>query len=193
MKLSLYLVDWMVNNNVVKEEERDIYDYGVDQIVFTGLNIITMIIIGVVTHSLWTIAGFSLFYMVLRVYAGGYHADTQLKCFILSNIMILIVVGVDRWINIDRPLQLAIVVISTVLILWLGPVDTVTKPLDSLERKVYKKRMIIIMIMESALFLVFLMAKFAIVSKCVTLSYLAVAIMLMGGVIDNIKRKEVEE
>lgn len=192
MKLSLKVVDWMVENNVVKAEEREIYDYGVEQIIFTGLNIVTMFVIGVLTHSLWTIAGFTLFYMVLRIYAGGYHADTQLKCFILSNIMIILVVAVERWIPMSQLIQVVMVTVSTVVIMGLGPVDTVSKPLDSLEHKVYKKRMIIIMIAESALFLVFFMTEFAIVSKYITLSYIAVVIMLLGGVIDNKKRKEAE-
>lgn len=187
------VVDWMVKNNVVLDEEREIYDFGIDQIVFTGLNMITMLFIGVVTQSVVTIVGFTLFYMALRVYAGGYHADTQLKCFILSNIMILIVVGIDHWIDLDRVLQLVIVVVCSIIIFRLGPVETITKPLDTLEHKVYKKRMIIIMMIESTLFIVSLMTEFAIVSKFITLSYIAVAIMLMGGVIDNIQRKEVEE
>jgi len=179
----------MVRNNVVREEERDIYDYGIDQIVFTGLTTLSMIGIGIISKSLWTIFIFSLFYMILRVYAGGYHADTQLKCFVLSNVMIVVVIAIEKYIPISTIFQVSAVILSSIMIAWLGPVDTVTKRLDDLERSIYKKRMLIIMIIENAIFVGSLLTKVASVSKLITVSFLMVLLMLMGGVIDNIKRK----
>jgi accessory gene regulator B len=192
MKLAKHLVNMLVRNNTVREEDREIYDYGIDQIIFTSLNVITMMGIGIITDSLVDIAIFSLFYVTLRVYAGGYHADTQLKCFILSNLMIMIIVAINLCMLIPWLIQIFLVVVSYMVIMRLGPVDTKTRRLDALERFVYQKRMAIILRVEVALFFVFITLSRNTTSKTITLSIVSVMIMLMSGVIHN-RRKEAEE
>jgi len=118
-----------------------------------------------------------------------YHADTQLKCFVLSNVMIVVVIAIEKYIPIHSLFQVSAVILNSILIAWLGPVDTVTKRLDDLEQSVYKKRILIIMIIENAIFVGSILTKVTIVSKLLTVSFLMVMLMLMGGVIDNIKRK----
>lgn len=54
--------------------------------------------IGFTFGMVWQSVLFTAAYMTLRVYAGGYHAPTQLRCYILSFIMVVTALLLIDWI-----------------------------------------------------------------------------------------------
>lgn len=70
------------------KEEREIIQYGLHQGFMILLNLLTIIICG----GLWKELPFALLLFlgifILRPYAGGYHADTELRCYLISTVAV---------------------------------------------------------------------------------------------------------
>ena len=78
------LTNHFVVNEVIRDEDREIYYYGLYQGFLIIVNIITAIIIGVIFRMVWQSILFMLAYVPLRTYGGGYHAKTEGRCYLIS-------------------------------------------------------------------------------------------------------------
>ena len=81
-KLSDKITDILISNNAVKQEDHEIYYYGVQQGITLLLNILTTIVIALVCGDLWQCMVFMLSFVLSRSYAGGYHARTPDRSYI---------------------------------------------------------------------------------------------------------------
>lgn len=54
------------------------------------LNVLTTFLIGFVTEKLFVGTVFTISFMVLRRYIGGYHSDSCIFCYIGSNLLLFI-------------------------------------------------------------------------------------------------------
>lgn len=68
-------------------EEIEIIQYGLHQAFFMLINFITIIICGLLWQELiFSLVLFTAIYFI-RPYAGGYHADTEIRCYFLSVVL----------------------------------------------------------------------------------------------------------
>ena len=69
-------------NGIIDKADEDIYNYGLQLILFTSLNFavtsVTAIIVGRFRESTILLATF----IPIQAYGGGYHAKTHLRCFL---------------------------------------------------------------------------------------------------------------
>lgn len=104
------------------------------------IDIISMIIIGIITHRLWECVLFCLIYKIIRKYTGGFHFESAVCCYISSCIMYLVAIVIITYIPFRIYGISAMVLISAIIIWGLSPVEAVNKPLDECEKQVFKKR-----------------------------------------------------
>lgn len=133
-----------MRSNVIKEEDAEIYIYGINQIFVSVLNVSSALIIGWIFDVLLEVAVFMAAYIPMRSFAGGYHAKTPLRCYIFS-VMLLIVVSISmRYVCIADWVYYVILAVAALVVLTLSPIEDINKPLNEMEHKVYKKRVILI-------------------------------------------------
>lgn len=121
------------------KEEQEILQYGLHQGFTILLNLVTLMVCGI----LWNELSFMLFLFLgiffLRPYAGGYHADTELRCYFISAAIMNIAVWAKRSLILSDVI-LAAIWIGTAVIIWIyAPVENPIHPLDESERKKYAK------------------------------------------------------
>lgn len=87
VKISDNIVKWMLSNHIIEEKKAVICRWGISHILDTAFNIATFLIIGILFKKPIETIVFTLGYIPLRIYAGGYHAKTPFRCWCLSNIM----------------------------------------------------------------------------------------------------------
>lgn len=134
------VTELMVQNEIVTGEDREIYVYGLNQGIILLVNILTSLLLGFVFNKSIEVLVFLAAYIPLRSYAGGYHAKTPFRCYLISISMILAVIfltSINFW---NELIIIAVTLISALVIAFLAPVEDVNKTLDETERKVYKKR-----------------------------------------------------
>ena len=187
--LTKRFIQLLIVKNIIKDKDKNIYVYGFNQLLFTGLNLITVIILGVIFNKLMDSIIFMCTYIPIRVYAGGYHAKTHLKCYIFSIIMLSIILFILKINLISLHISLILVLISSILILFLSPVEDKNKPLDKLEKKVYKKRTIRNFIIALIVLLIFLLLNKSSIIISMSLAFTCNGIMLILGKLNNITQK----
>lgn len=129
-----------VRKDIVKNEEVDEIIFGLNSFFTVVLNIITALIIGLVLHMVFEIALFIFIYMMLRKYVGGSHSKTSLRCYLSSCVMYIAVPLIIKYYPFSSLFTVCITVISAIIMFILAPVEAVNKPLDDIERKVFKLR-----------------------------------------------------
>lgn len=184
-KLAHKIGNNLVNSKIIKAEDIEIYIYGINQILVSILNIASALIIGLFFGVFLEVAVFMVSYIPLRTFAGGYHAKTPLRCYILSVIMLTVVSLGLKYLHIADWVYYAVLVVATLVVLILSPVEDRNKPLDGIENRVYKKRTIIIAAAEDVVGLALKLAGVENLFAAVVYSFTALCFILIAGKVKN--------
>lgn len=79
-QLSEKAVVCLQNNHIIKDEEKDVYKYGVELIASQTFATIMILGIGFVSGNIIETVVYYFAYTSLRVYAGGVHASCYRNC-----------------------------------------------------------------------------------------------------------------
>lgn len=183
--ISERITSFLIENKVILTEDKDIYSYGLRQLFMMVLNITITILLGIIFKELWQSILFSLVYIPLRSYAGGYHARTPMRCTLFSTVMVCIALLLMKFLTFTRISIVVMLIVSSLIIILLSPVEDKNKPLDDLEKIVYKKRTLIILTIEVIITIVTLLLNFSSFSLCLVLSITSLSCMLILGTIKN--------
>ncbi len=174
-----------IKSSVIQEEDKDLYQYGVEQICNIILNILTTFIIGALYGMIPEILIFMFAYIPLRIYAGGFHAKTPFRCYLCSVVITVIAISVMKFIEIPYFICIIATVASSTVILKAAPIEDKNKPLDSVEKIVFKKRTVLIWLAEIILLFLFSILKMDLFVVPISLSMLLEGIMVILGIIKN--------
>lgn len=150
----------LIDSQVIKEEDREIYEYGLTLLIATLGKLVAFIIIGLLTGLLKEIILFLVFFSGLRLQAGGYHANTVLTCFLGSLALIAIAIFFVRIIpsSYQTLFNFISLVFSLLLVIGFSPSESENRPLTKEERYIYKRRSILILVIGSII-IIFLTMK----------------------------------
>lgn len=174
-----------IKSSVIQEEDKDLYQYGVEQICNIILNILTTVIIGTLYGMIPEILIFMFAYIPLRIYAGGFHAKTPFRCYLCSVAIAVIALSVMKFTEIPYFICIIIVAASSTVILKAAPIEDKNKPLDSTEKVVFRKRTVFVWLTEIVLLLLFLILKLNLFVVPISLSMLLEGVMVILGIIKN--------
>ena len=121
----------------------------------------------------------------MRSFAGGYHAKTPLRCYLLSLIMLIIVLAGMKYLPVSDLVYYAVLAAAVLIVFLLSPVEDKNKLLDESEHKVYKKRTVLIAISEIIICIVFKLIGLSNLFAAVAYSFAALSFMLIAGKIKN--------
>ena len=184
-RLAGKIVNNLVHSGVIKEEDAEIYIYGINQILTSVLNVSSALIIGLIFGVFSEIAVFMAAYIPLRSFAGGYHAKTPLRCYVFSAIMLIVVSIGLKYLHIADWVYYAVFVAATLVVLVLSPVEDRNKPLAEIEQKVYKKRTMNIAAAEVMVCLALKFVGYDNLFVAVVYSFVVLSFMLVAGKVKN--------
>lgn len=141
-------------NNTINEEQYEICRYGLQQGFTIILNVVTTLVIGMIMRGLLCAVIFMILYISLRSNAGGYHAKTAIRCYLYSILLMIAVLLAIKHIKISSFICIIIFSISISVICILAPIEDANKPLEKIEVNVYHKRTLIVLAIESVLFII---------------------------------------
>lgn len=190
-KVSRKVTDRLLSRNAIKDEDYEIYQYGLEQLFTSILNMLTLLVIGSIMGMIWQGIIFVLSFMLLRKYAGGYHASTPLGCYLLTTLIITVALSVMKYFEISILIYLVLLMVSSVIVYMLTPVEAVNKELDKIEKMIYRKKTILTWIVEVSLAIGVFILKHYEISICIFMAVIMVGISLVTGHIEIklVKRK----
>lgn len=142
-------------NNIIEFDECDAYRYGLELAISKIIMYTIIFIIALLTKTLLFSFLFSLMYVILRQYTGGYHCKSAEMCIVISVLIYLIAVflyllslihfGTEFKMMVLTPLTL----ISPLIVLFFSPIVTPNNPLTDDEKKKYHRNSVIISLVLS--------------------------------------------
>lgn len=148
----------------------EVYRYGFELLASTLINVWVLIIIGVVTNTELQAVMYCIGFVVLRIFAGGYHASTHLRCILIFNSSFLMVVIFDKALGIADAgiLLIGLALVALTIVIRISPVGVGNKLIPELLRIKNRK-----------------------ISIAINILNLSLAIILYFGIFDNIKLTDI--
>ena len=136
------IIDMQISNGTLAEEDRNIYIYGYQMLIEFCINIVSSVLIAIIFHAYWIVFIFTLAFLMIRGYAGGYHARTSLGCFGLSAGMLIVVVVLIECLDsttVGKWLFLSEIIMMPCAFKRL-PIPAQSKPISENERLHFRKK-----------------------------------------------------
>lgn len=153
-KIAIRLSNAWGENGVVTTEDVECYRYGLELMISTIFNFILTVVVSVVLAKPYSFLPFTIVYVPMRLYAGGYHAKNHFRCILFSTILFGITV-VEALILVEQQKYacMFIIIISFVILRLIAPIESENKPLST-EQIVNAKHKI--SIIQSILFVIYI-------------------------------------
>lgn len=181
-RISGKIVNWQIKTGILSNEERAVYQYAYELLLNQAINIFLAVLIALVFAAPIPVVLFLISYIPLRSFCGGYHADTNLGCTIVSALLICCVCWIYQ--NIRESFWMAYYpfsyLISGYVVIRYAPVPAQNKPLDEAETVRYRRKSRILWLLEAVIgmTLYFLQRELGVV---IAMSHLILVCMLIAG------------
>ncbi len=134
----------MYDETQVNDDE--VYRYGLFILKHDAKNLILSLAIGVLLGCARECIVFTLAYMGLRRYMGGYHASKASVCIVMSIAMLSIASVLAHMLEPSPEISIVAMIVYLILYRKL-PIETKNRPLDAQERDVFRRITVPIMVL----------------------------------------------
>ncbi|MCM1425631.1 MAG: accessory gene regulator B family protein [Eubacterium sp.] len=185
-RISERIVNRQITKGILQDGERAVYQYAYELLLNQVINIFLAVLIAVAFGAPLPVLLFLVSYIPLRSFCGGYHADTNFGCTVVSAILICCVCWIYQ--NSGNVFFFAyypfIYLISGYLVIRYAPVPDKNKPLDEAETVRYRQKSRVIWLWEAVIgvILYLLHNQYGIV---LAVSHLFLSVMLAAGKVKN--------
>lgn len=176
---------------MIESEKSEIYEFGMERILTNILNLTSMIVIGIAMQEFFACVIFCIAFKALRSYAGGYHARTQVRCYLLSMGVLILSLSAVKYMMMDTYTLSIITIWAAASICILAPIEAENKPLDIMERGVYRTKTWLICAVEVLVLVIGSGQHWDIVVKSIVCVLVVVAFSLIAGYVDLMKRRRI--
>lgn len=183
--LSEKIIANMIKSGVSIEADREVYIYGLTQLFRTLLNVFSTVIIGFCMGKLIESIVFVICLMLVRSYSGGYHSDSPVRCYLISVIAIIIVLGsieLSIWNEYSSTLAMGV---SMCILFLHAPIGHRNKSLEEIEILIYKRRLKWILLALTVTFMMFVLVNWITLAYAISSAILISAVMLFVAKMDN--------
>lgn len=132
--------DSLVQEGIISREDAGLYSYGLEQGLLLLLNIGTALLIGLLLDEFVACVIFLACFLPLRAMAGGYHARTPLRCYLLGMMLVTAAMLASKWIPWTITGTWITAAVACVIIWRLAPAEDKNKPLNKKEREKYSQQ-----------------------------------------------------
>lgn len=142
--VSKKIIGFIQRNEIISEQDKEIYLFGLILMLRISLNLLTLLVIGVCFNMLGESMIFAICSVMIRTYSGGFHADDPIVCHGISvTIIILMLLSIKfgLW---NLPISFVLMISSIGIILRYAPVEHKNKPLEENEMRMYRKILFLI-------------------------------------------------
>lgn len=178
-KLSHMLTEQMKKQDIITSDKASFISYGIRYLFFYIICILTAILIGWLTSNVLTVIIFLLAFTPLRSYAGGFHLNGRVSCFVSSNLLILAIALLSPLLaQADIRLQLVLLVLAGGVIYAVAPLGCRNRELDAAETNAYRRIARVLMAIQLVLVPVLWLTPFRLYAAALLFSLLSEAILL---------------
>lgn len=183
------IVEWQIRNHFLEPKDRVLYQYAYGLLIGQAINLLIACLLAVVFHAYGFVAVYLMAYIPLRSFAGGHHAASYGACTVISTGILALACAASIVVPEELFLygNIFATVAGTYMMLRYVPVETAHKPLDSDERKQYRRRSIQIWAAEVCLWILLYVCGRKEISFAIGLAHVTLICLLGVGVFQKQK------
>lgn len=127
-----------IDSNLIKYEEREIYNYCFETTIVMGISYIVLVVLSILFKESLTTLIFLLSFWIFRKTCGGYHANNYVTCGLMSLLSYLFLILVAKKITILFNVSYFLLIIGLLIIFALSPIQDDNKPFTDKQYKRFK-------------------------------------------------------
>ena len=143
-RLSSFLCEWMCREQIINEDELELSETGLQITKANMIKFVIMSVIGFLFGSIWEMLLFYAVFVSLRVYCGGYHADSYGKCFCMFALTCVAAMFGIKTIMFQRVTQAAVLaavaLVQFFCIYKWAPIEHVNRPATTEEKRRFRTK-----------------------------------------------------
>lgn len=101
MKCINTITNYLMSRNIIETTDRDIYNYGLFVLLYNSFLLLDILIMGFLFKQLYFTVLFLIFWCPYRIFVGGIHCSTPVRCYLGFNITYLLALLLMNF-NIDQ-------------------------------------------------------------------------------------------
>lgn len=139
--MSRSVSSFFITQEIISAEDREVYEYSFEVLFSTVMSLLAVVIIAILSRTVYYTALYLAGFIPLRLFAGGYHAKNHLRCFVALMIVYFAFTFTLRIIPAEFFMTIIIVsnLLSTLLVFLVAPSEEKKRPFTS-EETVWFKR-----------------------------------------------------
>ncbi len=188
--LAKALSSGLVSNNIISNEKRKYYVYGIELLLNDLLIFLMIAAIAIITNTIFPTFIFICIFCVLRGYTGGYHSNSYLGCFLTTilnySFMLLYLFFMDKWVI---PVSIVMMVLSVPVMIRYSPLEHANKSLDYSEKKKYNKIATCIIMVDILFFIMSIRLVWIQITAVISWAMFATAILMLLAMIQQKKEE----
>lgn len=130
-----------VKEGLISQDQAEIYEYGLHLVMASLLSFIIALIWGLAFECLAEVVAFLVVFIPLRMYTGGYHASTYLRCLLaFISMLIILTLSVD-WIPtaMIAPITVNVSLFTLLSVFLFAPIQHQNAPIKDSDRPRFKR------------------------------------------------------
>ncbi|MBQ6183320.1 MAG: accessory gene regulator B family protein [Clostridia bacterium] len=131
--------DYLCKRKIIKPELHEVYVYGTELVLSFIFTVLAVLIAGLIAGHIISSLVFLAVFILLRRFTGGYHADSYLKCKLVTVSVFLGSLLASTMIDVNRWMFVFLTIVGNMIIHYFAPVENVNKPLNAGEKKRFRK------------------------------------------------------
>lgn len=144
--LSNFIALFLYKKKIIDEKRLPVCTYGFEIIVSTIIGFLLVLTVGIILEKFMESVLFYCLFVGVRLFTGGYHADTHLKCKMTLLICCLFVLVTSKYLKLSIELQCLLLLLYLIAVFLFSPVEHINAPLTTDEKARNRKISIIMAI-----------------------------------------------
>ena len=182
-KLLDTIMDFVLKNKDIDNDEAEVVRYGLEMFILKAVFSLAALAVGALMHSFWECLVFIILFSAIRSYAGGYHADTRIQCFIQSVLTFVAVFTVLKVYTDFMPQLIVSSVVFAISLWFFSPIDTENRRLSDEECRKFRNKTRLVLCIEAVIAVVSHFLNFGSISCAVMLAVITSGVLMSVGYI----------
>lgn len=132
------IADFLYSKEIISHDDIEVCAYGYETLISGIFDFLLVLILGLALNKLVCALVFFTMFVTVRLYTGGYHADTYLKCKLIFTLISLSVLVLSS-VKFSLYTVFLVITLFGITTLFLAPVKNPNKYITNSEKLKYKK------------------------------------------------------
>lgn len=134
-----YFTNYLINENIIKESEYEIYQYGLLVAMEMFLSLITILVLNIVLGIGYEGVVFLIVFISVRTFSGGMHLEKFYNCYFCSSLTYVACIKISKYLILPNGLCLMVGVVLATFTFAFTPVKQYNMDICLSEQKKMKK------------------------------------------------------